>query len=432
MGDDYVCSYCFDDYAIKQFIRDNAGETQCSYCGSQSRKPSSAFLGDVIKFIMQGILTEYGDPDREGIPYEFAEGGYQGEVFSTGELFDDEIAPIIKNDRLMWDIQNALHDKVWCQKDFYTLPPHRALIFNWEQFSNQVKHHTRYVFFRLRDELSNRLYDDPDYIPIPKMLDRLARVISETKLLKRLTENQTIWRVRVHDPDIVCADANSCGPPLAEDLKTFNRMSPAGISMFYGALDERTALIETRPRTKREQITTISQWRPARTLRFLDLTAIPPIPSLFDPDKREARPNIRFLWSFVHDITLPLKKKGLEHVDYVPTQVFTEYIRHLYNDKYGKAYDGILYPSCIKGGKINCVVFCDQSGCLDEKETEQKGTYSHQKHLKLVGHRSYICLSRNPCVPPPKGFRCVTILIKTISSSHYQPLPEVLEPDVCY
>ena len=387
MGDDYVCPDCFDDYAVKRFIRDNADETKCSYCGSQSRRPNSAFLGDVIKFVMQGILTEYGDPDREGIPYESAEGGYQGEVYSTSEVFDDEIAPIIRNDRLLEDIQNALDDKLWCQRDFYTLPPHKALIFNWEQFSNQVKHHTRYVFFRLRDEPSDRLYDDPDYIPIPKMLDRLAHVVSETRLLRMLNESQTIWRVRVHDPDIICADADSCGPPPAEELKTSSRMSPAGIPMFYGAVDERTALIETPRRTNRVQVTTISQWQPVRTLRFLDLTALPPIPSIFDPHKRKNRPNVRFLWSFVRGVTRPLRKQGLEHVDYVPTQVFTEYIRHLYKDRHGDAFEGILYPSSKKGGKINCVVFCDRFGCLDDKETEQKETYPHQKYLRLVGHR---------------------------------------------
>jgi len=91
VGDDYICPNCFDDHAIKEFIRNNASETKCSYCESQSRKPNSASLGNVIEFIMQGIYTEYADSEEELIPidsleyadsdednitYDYAEGGY--------------------------------------------------------------------------------------------------------------------------------------------------------------------------------------------------------------------------------------------------------------------------------------------------------------------------------------------------------------------
>jgi len=58
-GSSYVCPNSLDDYAVKDFIQEYASKTICSYCGSQSIKPNSTFLGDVIEFIMKGIMTEY-------------------------------------------------------------------------------------------------------------------------------------------------------------------------------------------------------------------------------------------------------------------------------------------------------------------------------------------------------------------------------------
>jgi len=55
----------------------------------------------------------------------------------------------------------------------------------------------------------------------------------------------------------------------------------------------------------------------------------------------------------------------------VPTQVFTEYIRHAY--KFDDIrFEGILYPSAISPSGVSCVLFVENDECCDEGATERK------------------------------------------------------------
>jgi DNA-directed RNA polymerase subunit RPC12/RpoP len=84
IGDKFVCAKCFDDYALSQLVTENAAEFKCDYCGHRSRKkPIAAPMDEVMEAIDEGIRSEWGHPDDEGIIYESAEGGYQGTVIDT-------------------------------------------------------------------------------------------------------------------------------------------------------------------------------------------------------------------------------------------------------------------------------------------------------------------------------------------------------------
>lgn len=64
----YVCSDCFGDYAIKDFIGEESTSRFCDYCGKRSRRTLiAAPLDSVIEFIMEGIRSEWGDPNDEGV-----------------------------------------------------------------------------------------------------------------------------------------------------------------------------------------------------------------------------------------------------------------------------------------------------------------------------------------------------------------------------
>ena len=318
--------------------------------------------------------------------YDSDEGGYQGEIYQTSEIFEDEIERFIEDENLSKDISDALIDKEWCRKDFYFLPKHEKLIINWDRFSKQVKYKTRYVFFRLPGKSSDVDIDDPDEIPISEMLDHFGRILSETRLLRILKPGDIFFRARIHLRDKVCNNVKECGQPLANELFNSNRMSPAGISMFYGALDEQTTLVETHD-TGDEKVITISKWESCRALRFLDLMNIPALPSIFDSKNRNMRPNILFLNSFKLEIVRPLVEDKFASVDYVPTQVFTEYIRHLYMDSRGNRYDGILYPSSKHPDHVNAVVFCERQNCLDIGEAlNPKSTIP--KYIRLISYKA--------------------------------------------
>ena len=106
------------------------------------------------------------------------------------------------------------------------------------------------------------------------------------------------------------------------------------------------------------------------------------IESLFDRNKRELRPAIKLLWSFAADISKPIEKDGREHIDYVPTQVFTEYFRHTYEDDEGNKVDGVFYPSSKDKGNIACVLFLQNEHCCHIHPSKVRSNKSDaQKYL---------------------------------------------------
>jgi len=179
--------------------------------------------------------------------------------------------------------------------------------------------------------------------------------------VKPLEKGAIVFRARVDNRDKYLSDASALGPP--EVAKNSNRMSPAGIVMFYGAFDARTAVEETFHPDEvgtANKVVTVAQWRCRRDLLILDLTELPPMPSYFgDP---ELHHGIAFLHAFVQDFEKPVARDDMEHVEYVPTQIVTEYFRHRFQPEGDDSLDGILYKSSKTQGR-NCVLFFDRTAC---------------------------------------------------------------------
>jgi RES domain-containing protein len=160
--------------------------------------------------------------------------------------------------------------------------------------------------------------------------------------------------------------ANSVRPPDSK-ARFSNRMSPAGIVMFYGAQERETALREVRDTGRADETElTVGSFKTVADLKIIDLTRLPPSPSLFDRDNRAMISGIRFLHRFVEELKQPVIKDGREHVDYVPTQVVTEYFRRAFADVERKPVQGILYPSSVHSGGTCCVLFFEADQCAEE------------------------------------------------------------------
>ncbi|ASF45484.1 RES family NAD+ phosphorylase [Methylovulum psychrotolerans] len=57
------------------------------------------------------------------------------------------------------------------------------------------------------------------------------------------------------------------------------------------------------------------------------------------------------------EISKPVTKDGSEHIEYVPSQVVSEYFALVFQPAKGKNLDGILYPSSVHSGGRNLVLF---------------------------------------------------------------------------
>lgn len=359
-GEKYVCSDCFGDYAIKSFIEAQAVSTKCNYCRTESSEPIAANMDDVIEFILDGISTEWGDPNNEGVPWE---GGWVWPVTDSYDLILDEIQ-LDANPKVNEAIINAIYDREWVKREYRGADP---MLSGWALFVEEIKHHRRY-FFGLKEE------DQISFDILPsQFLNRLGKEISELNLIKSIKSSDIIYRTRIHDPDIAFSSAAELGPPPAEAAIYPNRMSPAGIPMFYGSFDVDTAIKETfHNKDNRPAVATIAKFKPLHEIKVLDLTSLPDTPSIFDEGRSYLRPNIIFLKSFVEELSKPIEKNDKSHIEYVPTQVFTEYIRHAYKDEDDNKFEGIIYPSSVNPLGISCVLFVDNDECCDQGAAERK------------------------------------------------------------
>jgi hypothetical protein len=56
----YVCGDCIDDYAVKQFIKQQAEELSCDYCQQRAEDiPIAAAIAEVGGFMREGIEKEW-------------------------------------------------------------------------------------------------------------------------------------------------------------------------------------------------------------------------------------------------------------------------------------------------------------------------------------------------------------------------------------
>ena len=152
-------------------------------------------------------------------------------------------------------------------------------------------------------------------------------------------------------------------------------MSPAGISMFYCSETLQTAKAEALStlRDKNSSALTAATWSPSRPLLLLNLCDLRATPSFWFSYRSE-RDRVLFLKDFTKSISQPVVHDGREHIDYVPSQIVTEYFRHVYRTDDGKQLDGIIFPSARARKGKNLVIFASSDDLRPVSENDFDST----------------------------------------------------------
>lgn len=351
-----VCAACFNDEGLKNFVNAHADSTECSFCGATSDHEIAAPLDELVDHMRSCLERDYSDPDSAGMVYETREGGYQGEVWDTYDFVLWQLGlelPNDENDELLNTICEGLGDQLWCSAHLYTLGPDEALAYSWRTFCTLVKHKSRYFFSQ-----SVRDFDDRELLSPSQLLSSIVDYAGASGLVRTLPAGREYFRARLQPVGKEFALPHELGPPPPEKA-TQNRMSPAGIVMMYVSEDASTALHETA--TVAGTYAT-GKFRTNRAVTILDLGTLPPIPSLFAelPDSLEYDPRklLIFLHRLARDISRPIVRDDRVHIEYVPTQVVTEYVRSTKAPEKGRL-DGIRYKSSRRDGGMSLVLFAD-------------------------------------------------------------------------
>jgi hypothetical protein len=178
-----------------------------------------------------------------------------------------------------------------------------------------------------------------------------------------------MWRVQEHAKgEVLDFPSRFTSPPIALATQP-NRMSPGGIPMFYGADDFATAALEVvgKDLVEDREATGIA-FEALRPMRILDLVGMRRAVSYFSPGGPMWFDRMRFLRFFSQDVSKPIERDHRQHIEYVPTQVFTEYVRYQMSTKDGVPIDGIRYRSSLNGRPCY-VLFFDQDDCLRSRDS---------------------------------------------------------------
>jgi hypothetical protein len=333
VGQKFVCSDCIEDYALKDFIEDNVTELHgCDYCQRSREGRRSIDSDTLLEFIAEGLHTEYEDPVNS-VGWDSAEGGWLLPTIDLYDLFQDLGLGAFSEDAAL-----AFSGHEWVEIDPYGDSPWEQQLSRWAQFCLDVKHDRRFFFHGAGTRRNGQSLVD--------ILDEIGKVAIESQMVSTLNAGSILYRARQHSKALTItptAIAELATPP-AELAVTSNRMSPAGIPIFYAVRDSETAFLETVAADATRPIVSIGKFETTAELCVLDLAEIPQMPSLFDESYRHLRAGLKFMRAFADDLAEPIQRDGREHIDYVPTQIVSEFFRLRFNLPGGSA-NGICFKS---------------------------------------------------------------------------------------
>ena len=381
---EFVCSECFSDEGLSGFVEGEACRNTCTFCGMEAAEPIAAPLVEILLYITGCFVNEY-DTAENTLTYDGETGEYMGKTWTTRDLLESHIAAGLPNDddgELMEALCDGLEDRLWCRSHPYSFTDDEKLNYSWDAFCTLIKHDRRYFFLR---EPEDRELFSPS-----TLLRELAGWCGKFDLISTVPANRLLYRARRQKPGERLSTPDELGPPPQEKATVANRMSPPGIVMFYGSDEPGTALREVAriPECGVDHYA-IGEFRTLRDTRILDLTRIPRTPSIFEPIsdtlEYDPRPPLIFLNYFAAELSMPITGDRSIHVEYVPPQVVTEFVRTEFRHE-GLALDGIRYQSARHQGKASLVLFASQANLADSKDARARPVFAHtDRWIELVG-----------------------------------------------
>ena len=368
-GEKFLCAHHFRNKYLTDYIETHGFQGTCSYCG---RRGSVIDLADFVEYV-GGRLFEYledindaglylessiFDDGEEEIPGIVRRCGFaapsDADFYESNVEAMEDFGLVADSEELYNDLSSNLYLENRIRRDPTSLLLSDELSMLWEQFCALVKSKQRYTFFR------SSQFDDEAF---QHSSNGLSDILTELGGLVRNVEDKlplgtTLYRCRpAKETDKVTSFADVTAPPVAASKA--NRLSPTGISMFYGSFDKDTPLIETRAYATTPLIYRAS-FEITRDLRVINLCNMPAVDFWMPSGWQE----YSFLSHFHQEISKPLTPKDNLDIEYIPSQIFTEYLRYLCLSSAGEPYDGIIYQSA-QTKKPNIVLFYDNKTSAD-------------------------------------------------------------------
>lgn len=371
----FLCANHFSNKYLNHYILEHGHCGVCTYCGNHD---CVIDLADFIEYIGKRLTNFLSPIDDEGLPLASSWYDDDDEEISGFERRGPFIAPqradfyedvndmvdnfdlISDNERLNEDIAKCFNVNQWIQRDPTELLLKDELLYSWNNFANLVKTRCRYTFFR-----NNQYYSDYEggekYVS--DIVAEVCSMVVQTE--KLILQNTLIYRGRPEDSEAPFSTFKSLTAPPVKSAKA-NRMSPYGISMFYGSFDESTPLAEIRNYlSDKTKSIYVGKFRVTKPLKVINLCNMP-VPDFWMKGEDDWQ-KFAFLHKFHSEISKPIGENDDPELEYIPSQVFSGYLRLIQKSMDGRNYDGIIYQSALTKQR-NIVLFYDNESSRDVLE----------------------------------------------------------------
>jgi len=369
---------CLDhvtDSALYKHAKRSATERICSFCTrhpGRDRVPLAVPMDVVAQRVFEAAMTRYRSFDDASY---FEGEAYESDLETAEVVYD--IAAGAFDDSVSERVLDSITRAIATPQSWFEDDTRDQFAYSWERFAETVRHEARFV-----------LIADPRPGGENEPPARLARFLAgllgyadkSTRMLHTLPTGTKLYRGRMTDnvaelrAEVKKEPAQKLGaaPP---SRAAAGRMSGEGVPLFYGADNVHTAVAEIALHSPYD-FALVGEFTTQRPVTILDFTRNPKVPSIFDLAHRDRRLFAEFVDDFVSAITQPVILDGRERVDYLPTQVVTEYLRWVPQ----RRIDGIAFPSRAKSRGKNVVLFTR----LDDDVVTDPPTRDERRNIALT------------------------------------------------
>lgn len=371
--DDVEGTICID-HVDDDFLRAAAGEpdeTSCSFCGRS--EPGEAPFAVELQTLMPAFFDAFWDYYTRFDEAPYWDGESHGTDWADTAVYNIAQGAFAEKveDAVLAAISEAIVDGE--VGTMFTRMDTDDLSLAWDEFEEIARHVSRSLFL-----------SSTSRAPLGRVASFLNQLLEyvdgDLNLVRTLPAGTPFYRGRlVEDIDASTKrSARDLGPAPAR-LAAANRMSPAGVPLFYGSADAATAVAEIASHSVKP-FTVVGRFRALRELVVLDLTGAASQPSPFDTAHRREARMLSYFQEFVRNITRPVIPDDRVHVDYAPTQVLTEFLRWAPKTR----LDGIALPSA-QTMKPTFVLFAGPDDVDSTDEPREPGDVGSSALMNSIG-----------------------------------------------
>ena len=279
---------------------------------------------------------------------------------TTQELLRKEL-PRETNQAWLRLLEQSLGDGDWCTHVIGDKPSlGDGLVEEWEQFCDFIKHERRHFFLQEKErrgsyDYSYSLKGRP--FSAVEVLSEMGRACEEFRLVTTLKRGTVVFRARQSARGRQFRTTLELGPPNEQLARKPNRMSPSGVVMFYACDSPKAAIAEI---SAGSLSAVVGEFVIEKDIRILDLSCLPREASLFDLLTERQQGSLEFLHHFAAALSAKVEPDGHEHVEYVPSQVISEWFRTVFRHQRRRIH-GICYPSVQYPDGRCLALFANQS-----------------------------------------------------------------------